>query len=125
MLAEQINLIKLAEASQTIKRFFPSEYGTDIDYCPQSANEKPHQQKLKARKYIRDNVRRLEYTYLVTGPYVDLYISNAKSSEYGSFNVKAKKAVLLGTGNEPVSFTTMAEWVTLLPHNQSSQQRFN
>ncbi|GME28896.1 Isoflavone reductase family protein [Neofusicoccum parvum] len=108
VIAEQINLIKLAEASPSIKRFFPSEYGTDIKYGPASASEKPHQQKLKVRAYLEsDAVKRLEYTYLVTGPYADMYIQKSAVDEAGTFDVKAKKATLLGDGNGKISLTTM------------------
>ena len=93
----------------TVKRFFPSEYGTDIEYGPNSKNEKPHQLKLKVRKYIHDNVRKLQYTYLVTGPYADLYIGKTKDENGGSFDVLGKKATLLGTGKERISLTTMRE----------------
>ncbi|KAL1646626.1 hypothetical protein SLS58_003213 [Diplodia intermedia] len=110
VIAEQINLIKLAEQAPTIKRFFPSEYGTDIKYGPQSATEKPHQLKLKVRAYLEsDAVKRLEYTYLVTGPYADLYIQKSASTELGSFDVRAKKATLLGDGDGKISLTTMDE----------------
>lgn len=109
VIAEQINLIKLAEATPSISRFFPSEYGTDIEYYPESANEKPHQLKLKVRAYIKENVKRLQYTYLVTGPYSDMFITKAKNAEYGTFDVKYKSATLLGTGNENISFTTQEE----------------
>lgn len=112
VIAEQINLIRLAEASPSIKRFFPSEYGTDIKYSPQSANEKPHQQKLKVRAYLEsDAIKRLEYTYLVTGPYADLYIQKSADDQAGTFDVQAKKATLLGDGNDKISLTTMAECV--------------
>ncbi|EQB51239.1 NmrA-like family protein [Colletotrichum gloeosporioides Cg-14] len=77
VIEKQIDLIKLAEETDSVKWFFPSEYGTDIEYGPKSPNEKPHQAKLKVRKYIRENVKRLKYTYLVTGPYVDMYLSLA------------------------------------------------
>lgn len=106
----QIPLIKVAESSSTIKRFFASEYGTDIEYFPNSNTEKPHQQKLKVRAYIRDNVKRLEYTYVVTGPYPEMFFAaNRNKPELGSFDVLAKKAWLLGTGKEKVSFTTMPD----------------
>ena len=105
-IAEQINLIRLAEQTPNIKRFFPSEYGTDIEYGPQSANEKPHQQKLKVRKYFKDEVKRLQYTYIVTGPYADGYIS-----KNGGFNVEEQTAKLLGSGKEKVAMTTMSEYV--------------
>jgi nucleoside-diphosphate-sugar epimerase len=112
----QIPLISLAEASSTIHTFYPSEYGTDIEYGPSSVNEPPHQRKLQVRKHIRENVKRLNITYLVTGPYSDLYIGKMRgnASKTGTFDPKEKKAVLLGTGNERVSFTTMADVGKLL-----------
>jgi nucleoside-diphosphate-sugar epimerase len=42
VLAEQINWIQLAEKAASVKSLFPSEYGTDIDYSPQSVHEIPH-----------------------------------------------------------------------------------
>lgn len=109
-IAEQIPLIELAEKTESIKKFFPSEYGTDIEYGPQSKDEKPHQQKLKVRKYIRENVKRLEYTYLVTGPFAEGYIGKPmKERRAGGFDIKANKAILSGTGNDRVSLTTMPE----------------
>jgi hypothetical protein len=110
VIAEQIELIRLAETTESIKRFFPSEYGTDIEFGPKSPVEKPHQLKLKVRKYIKEEVKRLEYTYLVTGPYADLFIGKARGDpRSGTFDVQAKKAVLLGTGDEKIALTTMAE----------------
>jgi hypothetical protein len=123
---KQITLIKLAEESETIKYFYPSEYGTDIEYGPQSPTEPPHQAKLKVRKYIQDNVKRLQYTYLVTGPYPEGFIGPGMPiSKAGGFNVPEKKAVLLGDGKGKVSFTTMPEyvdeyslWISLTPISQ-------
>ncbi|GAB7354528.1 hypothetical protein MBLNU459_g4992t1 [Dothideomycetes sp. NU459] len=114
VIAEQISLLKLAEASPSIKTFYPSEYGTDIEYYPESAHEKPHQQKLKVRAYIRDNIKRLNVTYLVTGPYADIYIGKAHGPGYGTFDAAAKKAVLLGDGNGKISLTTMEDVGRLL-----------
>ncbi|KAF2827552.1 NAD(P)-binding protein [Ophiobolus disseminans] len=102
----QIPLIKIAEASSSINFFYPSEYGTDIEYNASSADEKPHQLKLQVRKYIRENVKKLKVTYLVTGPYSDLYFGKSSEPQAGTFDVKAKKATLLGTGEEKISFTT-------------------
>jgi hypothetical protein len=85
-------------------------YGTDIEYWPSSANEKPHQQKMKVRAYFKNTAMRLEHSYLVTGPYADGYMSPAKRDpRAGSFDVSEKKAVLLGTGDEKISLTTMKE----------------
>ena len=97
-----------------VKRFFPSEYGTDIGYDSSSVNEKPHQQKLKVRAALKD-VKDLEYTYVVTGPYGDadshLFLSAAppEAEKAGSFDVKRKRAVLLGDGNGKISLTTMRD----------------
>ncbi len=103
----QISLIKWASET-SVTRFFPSEYGTDIEYGPSSAKEKPHQLKLKVRAFMK-TVQNLEYTYLVTGPYSDLFFGKAMKPEAGTFDVKAKKATLLGDGKGKVSFTAMAE----------------
>jgi nucleoside-diphosphate-sugar epimerase len=69
-------------------------------------SEKPHQLKLQVRKYIRENTKKLKVTYLVTGPYSDLYFGPSPEPQAGCFNVKEKKATLLGTGEEKISFTT-------------------
>ncbi|OQU98483.1 hypothetical protein CLAIMM_04267 isoform 1 [Cladophialophora immunda] len=104
---KQINLITWAE-QVGVRRFFTSEYGTDIEYWPESAHEPPHQLKLKVRAHMK-TMKRLEHTYLVTGPYSDLYFGTMKARpELGQFDVKEKKATLLGDGNGPVSFTAMA-----------------
>lgn len=80
-----------------------------IEYWPHSVHEKPHQQKLKVRGAMKD-VKNLEYTYVVTGPYSDLYIGAMTAQpEIGSFNVKEKKAVLLGDGKGKISLTVMEE----------------
>ena len=112
---EQIPLLELAETISTVKRFFPSEYGTDIEYDETSPPEPPHQLKLKVRAYIKDSVKRLEHTYLVTGPYSDLWLGPMKAApETGSFDVKTKKAVALYDGNGPVSLVTMVDVGKLL-----------
>lgn len=107
----QIQLLEIAENTPSIKKFFPSEYGTDIEYGPQSKDEAPHQLKLKVRKYIRESIKQLEYTYVVTGPFAEGYIgkSGGADDRIGSIDVKAKKATLLGTGKDKISLTTNPE----------------
>jgi len=114
VILDQITLLKWAEETPNITRFFPSEYGTDIEYWPHSVNEKPHQLKLQVRAYIRDNVKRLEHMYLVTGPYADMYFDMGRDPRGGGFDLKAKKAVLLGTGDDKISLTTMRDVGRLL-----------
>jgi hypothetical protein len=105
---KQIPLITWAEECG-VRRFVASEYGTDIEYWPQSAHEPPHQLKLKVRAHMR-TMKNIEHTYIVTGPYSDLYFGPMKGRpELGSFDAAQKKAVLLGDGDGPVSFTAMIE----------------
>jgi hypothetical protein len=113
VIAEQIQWVRLAKQVPTIKRFFPSEYGTDIEYGPSSATEIPHQQKLKVRAALNE-APYLNHTYVVTGPYASTekgtFFGGASSMpETGSFNVKDKKAVVIGDGEGRISFTTCPE----------------
>jgi saccharopine dehydrogenase-like NADP-dependent oxidoreductase len=113
VIEHQVELVRLANESPSVRRFFPSEYGTDIEYGPASANEKPHQKKLKVRAALRA-ADKLEYTCVVVGPYADgepgLYFGANKSvKDAGTFDVKNKEAVLIGDGNFKISFTTMKE----------------
>jgi nucleoside-diphosphate-sugar epimerase len=110
VIESQINLFKLAAESGSVKWFFPSEYGTDIEYGPQSADEKPHQLKLKVRKYIRENANGLKYTFVVTGPYIDMFFTlTPQAPEAGGFDHVGKKAVLIDNGEGKIGFTTMPE----------------
>lgn len=110
VLLGQKDLIRWAEEAGGVKWFFPSEYGTDIEYGPKSAGEKPHQAKLEVRRFIREEVKSLRCTFLVTGPYVEMYFTLVPSMpEAGGFDIKGKKAVVLEDGNGKVGFTTMEE----------------
>lgn len=113
---KQADLISLAERCPNIIRFIPSEYGTDVAYNSDSSKEKPHQKKLRIRAHLEsDSIRRLKYTYLVTGPFADLYVGcMANEPQMGSLDVEKKKATLLGDGNQRVSLTTMADVGRLL-----------
>ncbi|KAI0857350.1 hypothetical protein F4860DRAFT_361074 [Xylaria cubensis] len=115
VLTSQIELIRLAEESSSVKWFFPSEYGTDIEYDASSKDEKPHQNKLSVREFIRNNVKKLQVTYLVTGPYIDMYLTLVPGAEtMGGYDVRSKKAVVVGSGNDAVGFTTMPDVGKLL-----------
>lgn len=104
----QIDLIRLAEEDEGIKWFFPSEYGTDIEHNEKSPNEKPHQQKLKVRKFIRESVKRLKITYLVTGPYFDMWVNHIKGARAaGGFDLENKEATLIEDGEGKIGFCTM------------------
>lgn len=109
-LLSQIELLRLAEESKDVQWFFPSEYGTDIEYDASSKDEKPHQNKLKVRAFIRDNVKKVKVTYVVTGPYIDMFLTLAPAAEEaGGYDAKAKKAVVVGDGEGKVGFTSMPE----------------
>lgn len=111
---KQILLVQVADEHPDVKRFLPSEYGTDIEYGPQSKDEKPHQMKIKVRAAIRA-AKNLEHSFVVTGPYGDadkgLYLSAAPEAmrEGGTYDVKNKKAVLIGDGEGKISLTTMRD----------------
>ncbi|KAL6237881.1 hypothetical protein BDW75DRAFT_202921 [Aspergillus navahoensis] len=110
VIAHQVQLVQWADESPHIKRFLPSEYGTDIEYSSASAHEKPHQQKLKVRAAIRAT-KNLEYAFVVTGPYADVpfYLQATNNPRGGSFDVKNKKAVLLGDGKGRISLVACAD----------------
>ncbi|PYH89946.1 isoflavone reductase family protein [Aspergillus ellipticus CBS 707.79] len=117
-IAAQIPLIELANATPSITRFLPSEYGTDIEYGPASATEKPHQQKLKVRAALKQVRPDLEYAYVVTGPYADFpfYLGRSSNEQAGSFDALAKRAVLLGDGQGRVSLSGCADVGTFVVH---------
>ncbi|KDN66145.1 putative NmrA-like family protein [Colletotrichum sublineola] len=126
VIEKQIDLIKLAEETDSVKWFFPSEYGTDIEYNSKSAHEKPHQKKLKVRKYIRENVQRLKYTYLVTGPYADLFLTFlATAQEAGGFDSANQKAVLIGDGEGKFILTLSSVGTTLVASLRHPEASFN
>ena len=105
----QIPILEIAEQVDSVKRFYPSEYGTDIEHPKTNDKEPPHQLKIKVREYIREHIKRLEYTYLVTGPYPEMWLRPSKAPWTGGFDVPAKKATVLYDGKTPVSFTAMPE----------------
>jgi hypothetical protein len=108
---KQIELIDLAEKSPSVVRFIPSEFGTDIAYNASSAEEKPHAKKIQVRSYLEsDAVKRLAYTYIVTGPFADLYLGNMDSeTAAGTFDVERREATLLGDGEGKIALTSMAD----------------
>lgn len=129
VIEKQINLISLAERSSSIVRFIPSEFGTDVVYDESSLTEKPHQMKLKVRSFIESSaVQRLTYTYIVTGPFADLYVGNMPNEpRLGSFDVVKREATLLGDGKGRISLTTMADvgrfLVASLKHPEVSDRK--
>ncbi|KAK7905360.1 hypothetical protein LTR67_000081 [Exophiala xenobiotica] len=117
VIEQQVELVRLANESPSVHRFFPSEYGTDIEYGPTSANEIPHQKKLKVRAALREECVNLDHTYVVTGPYSDLFLgNNERFKQAGTFDVKNKEAVLVGDENTKISFTTMRDVGKLVVH---------
>jgi uncharacterized protein YbjT (DUF2867 family) len=114
VISAQLELIRIADKHPDVKRFFPSEYGTDVEHNAASAAELPHQAKLKVRAALAAS-QSLEYTYIVTGPYANadrgLYLSAApqETEASGSFDVKRKRAVLLGDPDAKINLTTMRD----------------
>lgn len=115
-LPHQTELIRLAEDSGTIERFYPSEWGTDIEYTEAASHEPIHQDKLAVRRFLREKTTRLQHTFIVTGPYADgLLAPFPPKPEIGSFQIKERKAWLLGpTGDERIAFTSRKDVGKLL-----------
>lgn len=127
VIGEQVGWIPLLVQAPSVKRFFPSEYGTDIEYGPESVNEPPHQQKLKVRAALKE-VKGLDYTYVVTGPFAGGFLSASKRlPDIGAFDVETKTAVVLGDGKGKISLTTEADVgklvVKALLHPEASRNR--
>lgn len=113
-IAKQIELLQWADQEDGVQWFFPSEYGTDIEYGPESKDEKPHQQKLKVRKFVREEVKRLQVTYVVTGPYFESWAKGAMPGvAVSQFDVDNKEAQLIEDGEGKIGFTSMPEYVFL------------
>ncbi|KAF2665394.1 isoflavone reductase family protein [Microthyrium microscopicum] len=112
----QIQLLEIAERTLNVKWFWPSEFGTDIEYDETSRDEPTHQAKLRVRKYVRENVKRLQVRYLVTGPYADTFIGLKAGGDLraGGYDAVAKTATLEGDGSGKVSLTSMVDVGKLL-----------
>jgi len=131
VIAEQLNWIPLLVQSPTVKRFFPSEYGTDVEYGPESAQEIPQQNKMKVRAALREaeaKGQRLDYTYVVTGPFAYGYLGDGHGSpELGAYDVKRKAAVLLEDGKGKISIATPPDvgklTVKALLHPEASRNK--
>ncbi|KAK4078363.1 uncharacterized protein Triagg1_3379 [Trichoderma aggressivum f. europaeum] len=109
-LEAQKELIRLAEASPTVRWFFPSEFGTDPEHDERSAQERPHQTKLAIRKFIRENTKQLNVTYLIVGPYFDMWVDQRKWSDgLGGVDVVGREAILTGDGDTKIGFTTLKD----------------
>ncbi|KAI1767140.1 NAD(P)-binding protein [Hypoxylon sp. FL1150] len=110
VIANQIELLRLAEESKDVQWFFPSEYGTDIEYDNSSKDEKPHQNKLKVREFIRNNVKRVKCTYVVTGPFPEMFLPlRSVAEEAGGYDLESKRAVVVGSGDDKIGFTSMPD----------------
>ncbi|KAF4508974.1 hypothetical protein G6O67_005290 [Ophiocordyceps sinensis] len=125
VLDQQQEFIRLAEESESVQWFFPSEYGTDIEHNSRSPNEKPHQMKLAVRKYVREHTSRLKVTYVVVGPYFEMWVGMGRfGHKLGGFDIKNKEAAVIADGQGQIGFTTMPDTgkavVAALRHPEAS-----
>ncbi|KOS19061.1 Isoflavone reductase [Escovopsis weberi] len=106
----QAEMIRQAERSGSVRWFLPSEFGTDTQHGERSAHERPHQAKRMVHRLVRDEVRRLKVTYVVTGPYFDMWADTpALRDALGGFDVGGRRAVVAGDGEQKISFTTKTD----------------
>jgi len=125
LIEKQIEMIRLAEESESVQWFFPSEYGTDIEHNERSQHEKPHQKKLAVRRYIREHTKRLKVTYVVVGPYFEMWVGAGNfQHKLGGFDITKKEAAVIGDGEGRIGFTTMPDTgkavVAALQHPEAS-----
>ncbi|KFH46805.1 Isoflavone reductase-like protein [Hapsidospora chrysogenum ATCC 11550] len=105
-----IEMIKIAEESESVQWFFPSGYGTDIEHNPRSRHEKPHLMKLAVCRHIREHARRLKVTYVVVGPYFEMWVGAGNfQDKLGGFDIATKQAAVIGDGEVKIGFTTMPD----------------
>lgn len=83
----------------------------DVEYGPKSPHEKPHQQKLAVRRFIREQVKQLQATYVVVGPYFESWVGQPEglSAKCPGYDTTTKTALLVGDGEGRVGFTTMPD----------------
>lgn len=115
-IAKQIALLRWADEGDDVRWFLPSEYGTDVEYYGEAGrDEKPHQQKLRVRAFVRDGgVRRVAVTYVVTGPYFESWAREAtpsgiKDIAVSWFDVPAREAQVIEDGAGRIGFTSMPD----------------
>jgi hypothetical protein len=112
VLEHQADLLRWAEQTESVKWFLPSEYGTDVEYWKKSVHEKPHAKKLALRKVAREEIRRVKVTYVVTGPYFDMWVNPIRgldTLEAGGIDVAGRKAGVIDEGEGKIGFCTMSE----------------
>ncbi|KAF2087116.1 NAD(P)-binding protein [Saccharata proteae CBS 121410] len=116
----QTRLLTLAADCPGVTRFYPSEFGTDVAFDASSAAEPTHQAKLAVRAHLEglEAVRtgKLEYAYLVTGPYAEMAMGREVEGAEGAggFEVEGRRARVVGDGEGRVAYTTMRDVGTLL-----------
>jgi len=90
-----------------VKHFIPGEYGVDI-YTSSNTTERYFQDKLKVRKHLEMVVKEnptVGYTYVMTGVFMEYLILQGMLG----VDFKAHKASIIGTPNNTVSMTAMAD----------------
>ncbi|KAM3076774.1 Oxidoreductase boa1 [Clarireedia jacksonii] len=102
----QVNLVRAAAASGTVKRFVPSEYGSN--YEEKHALARPSTA-LKALAIAELEKTDLEFTSFVNGLFLD-YLGMPKvpshlAGGFKLFDIPTKVAVMFGTGKVPIVMT--------------------
>ncbi|KAF7864005.1 hypothetical protein EAF04_006970 [Stromatinia cepivora] len=102
----QVNLVHAAAASKSVKRFVPSEYGSN--YEEKHALTRPTTA-LKTIAITELAKTHLEYTSFVNGLFLDYLSMPAVPSHLAAainfFDIPNKSAVLIGTGKVPLVMT--------------------
>jgi len=86
-------LIDAAVASKTVKRFLPSEYGTDVENAPIGGY-------IDSKRVVEEYVKKsgLQYTFIITGVFYEFI------SEFG-IDYEHHKAIIFNGGNFKIQIT--------------------
>ncbi|XP_044490928.1 phenylcoumaran benzylic ether reductase POP1-like isoform X1 [Mangifera indica] len=100
-LVDQVNIIAAIKEAGNVKRFFPSEFGNDVDRVhPVEPAKTAFATKAKIRRLVE--AEGIPYTYVSCNGFADAYLSNF--SQPGATGPPMDKVFILGDGNPKVIY---------------------
>lgn len=101
LLADQTNIIAAIKEAGNVKRFFPSEFGNDVDRVHAIEPSKTmYDTKAKIRRLVE--AEGIPYTYVVNSFLAGVYLKNL--SQPGATAPPREKVVIFGDGNQKAIF---------------------
>ncbi|KAI9181983.1 hypothetical protein LWI28_020752 [Acer negundo] len=97
-LADQDKIISAIKEAGNIKRFFPSEFGTDVDRCHAVEPAKTaYSRKAKIRRAVE--AEGIPYTYVSSNLFAGIHLANLSQVGTTAAAPPTDKVVILGDGN--------------------------